>query len=140
MIGNEGHARAALARDLPVLSYAGSSRTVYLMDNVVYKVENNLEDKGTNAYEFERMTTIKPSTGVFFPAVSLYTIDGTDVIAMEYINGQSVSECYCIEGIEVCEADCMPDSVWQLVNGTLDDLGGFNTIVNDSGIYIIDMG
>lgn len=140
MTGTEENARLALARALPVLSYQGSTRIVYLCDNVVYKVETNLEDDGINAYEYDRMTTIVPNEGVFFPDVSLYTFDGTDVIAMEYIEGQAMAECYCIEGVEECTETCMPDYVWQLVNGTLDDTGGYNTIVNERGIYIIDMG
>lgn len=140
MIGNETDARLAVERALPLLTHLGSTRTVYLQGNVVYKVESTFEDIGINAMEYRRMTTEPTNTGVFFPDVSLFDIDGTQVIAMEYIHGQAMAECYCMEGVEECLPDCMPDSVWQLVNGTLDDTGGFNVIVNERGIFIIDMG
>jgi hypothetical protein len=140
MIGTQEDANRAVAGDLRVLSSYGCTRMVYIANDVVYKVPLSSEFDSCNRDEFRIMSdSSNLPDGVFYPEVSLFNVNGIDVIAMEYISGQRMAECYCVAP-EVCAPDCMPNHVWELVNGVLDDTGGFNVIVNDSGVWIIDQG
>lgn len=144
MTGNADHAALALAGDLPILSDMGSTRMVYLYDNVVYKVNTGVWNYDANLEEFniaQEISNVRTlPEGVYIPAVTLYSIEGHNVLAMEYIEGTAVAECYCAMANDVCTDTCMSDDVWQKVNGYLDDTSGFNTIITATGdIYIIDL-
>lgn len=121
-----------------LLSMDGSTRTVYLINGVVYKVEHYGVVR-ENRNEFETITRERDNLpeGVFYPEVSLFAVGNTEIIAMSYIQGQAVAECYCTPD-EECDDSCMPAHVWEQVNGVLDDTGGFNVILNTEGIWIID--
>lgn len=140
MIGNETDAAYALnmfdaGDDSELLSMDGSTRVTYLIGGIVYKVE--IDTDYNNAMEFENMTSIALPMGVYFPDVSLYTINGRDVIAMEYISGQRVAECYCTD-MEECESDCAPRDIVALMEDMNLDPCGYNVIINGNGAYIID--
>jgi len=141
MIGNETDAAYALnmfdaGDDSELLSMDGSTRTVYLIGGIVYKVESG-DLINANRFEFENMLSIPLPVGVYFPDVSLYTINGRDVIAMEYISGQRVAECYCTD-MEECESDCAPRDIVALMEDMNLDPCGYNVIINGNGAYIID--
>ena len=142
MIGNEQHAAEALAaynsgEYADVFSYDGTDRLVFLIDGIIYKVEINVH--GTNEAEYANYTKIKDvvSDPIRVPVTELYSIDGTNVIAMQYIKGEALAACYCREGEE--HFKCLPDDVLDLVSPFIGDTGGMNVIANDKGYYIIDL-
>lgn len=142
MIGNETDAALALADALPVLSVNGSTRKVYRTGDVVYKVNNGDYYYDANLEEFltikEAKSIANLADNVFIPETALHTVNGVNVIAMEYVEGTAVAECYCSDESEHDDT-CMTNDVWEKVNGILSDPSGFNTIVKDNGdIYVID--
>lgn len=120
-----------------LLSNSGTTRTVYLIDGIVYKVGYSWDNRA----EFDNISRkghLLPE-GVYFPLTSLYEFGDRTVIAMEYIEGQAVGECYCDEYNEPHTDICIPKDVLNLVSGIIDDTGGLNVIIKDNGdIYIID--
>ena len=116
----------------------GSTRAAFLINGVVYKVDMCGDMAPTNEYEYSRIRRTALPDGVFFPKTELYDVDGTFVIAMEYIEGQIMHECWgeCTPHYP----ECMTTEVLDKVGPVLDDTGGDNVIVNDEGIWIIDMG
>ena len=141
MTGNLTDAARALAGDLPILSMNGSTRFVYRIDEVVYKVNNGMWDEDTNLTEYETIRDMGTlPDGVYIPETSIYSVDGQNVVAMQFIEGTAVAECYCYELGDICDNTCMPAHVWEKVNGYLDDTAGLNTIITDNGdIYLIDL-
>lgn len=138
MIGNTDDAAYALRmyreNDISdLLSCDGSTRMVYLINGVVYKV--NTYD-GTNEDEYDNISSLILPEGYRFPITSLYRVLGEDIIAMEYISGQCVCECYCTQD-EECAPDCAPRDVVATMEDLNLDIGGFNVIVDDNGIYYI---
>lgn len=144
MIGNREDAAAALEAFQwqecgDVLSFEGSSRIVYLINGVVYKVEFGHDGEGCNRNEYGAMSAGNNlPENVFYPAVSLYDIEGTDVIAMEYIEGQAIASCWCDIGAEPHLDSCMSPEEYALIGPYLDDTGGMNVIRNDKGYWIVD--
>ncbi len=125
--------------DTYLLTCEGTTRMVYLMDNVIYKVQYDSRS-GDNRLEYDNVIANRDNlpTGVFYPEVSLYTIDGVDIIAMSYIEGDAVGYCYCEQFNEPHTNLCMPKEVYDIVNNFLVDVSGANVIVNNNGIFIID--
>lgn len=141
MTGNSADAKQALrdflsGEDSRVLSFDGSTRVVYLIDGIVYKIEIE-EFDSPNETEIKNIRETVLPDGVFYPSTDIYYFGNTSVIAMDYIEGTAVAECFCVEP-EVCDDSCMPNDVWEKVNGILGDTGGFNVILNNEGIWIID--
>lgn len=138
MIGTAENAALALTDPRQfVLSDDGSTRSVYLIDGVVYKREHWY---GINSTEYDNILNGKADLpeGVSYPEVSLYTIDGTDVIAMEYVKGMAIYECYCEDMGDPCSDMCMTDKERDILIDCLDDPSGRNVIRCDSGYVIID--
>lgn len=143
MIGNREDALAALDGDARVYSRMGSTRIVYLIYGVIYKIDNGDLGFSDNLAEYENILAYKDNLpeGVYFPDTALYEFGSERVIAMEYIQGQIMADCNCLAGIEECTDSCMPHSIKAKVKGIIDDTGGENVIVKDNGdIYIIDVG
>lgn len=145
MTGNRIDAADALAGLLPILSTNGSTRTVYRIGNVVYKVNQYFEaNYDANVEEYRNIAAINANgnlpDGVYVPNVSLYVVGMHNIIAMDYVEGTAVAECYCEMSNDTHTNTCMTNDVWEKVNGFLDDLSGLNTIVKDNGdIYLIDL-
>lgn len=145
MIGNMADAAQALSdymqgNDDRLLSADGTTRMVYLINGVVYKI-HHVKEQTENVDEFYRIrnhSDILPE-GVYYPEVGLFEIDNDNIIAMEYIEGRQVAECFCTPD-ESCDDSCMPMHVWESVHTVLGDTGGFNVVLNDKGIWIIDAG
>lgn len=130
--------REFLSRDgSHLLSSDGTTRLVYLMNNVVYKVMiDRIEDY--NMLEYHKMNNTALPEGLFYPECSMYSVDGHNVIAAQYIEGMTVAQCFCIAN-EECEPSCMSEEVLDKVRDHLGDTGGMNVIIRDNGdIYIID--
>lgn len=140
MIGSREDAAAALYGELPHLD-DGTSRRAYLSDGVVYKVNIN-DSWDDNLDEWNRYVRLKGEymdPNVCLPETWLYEIDGKSVIAMEYIEGTGLAECYCNPDSEPHTDGCMTDEAKNLIRKYIDDLGGMNVILSDNIYYIIDI-
>lgn len=146
MIGNIEDAAEAL-RDYNnnayenVFSANGTTRMVYLINDVIYKVDCGTGYFSDNRAEYDNIMANSNNLpeGVYFPDTALFEIDGKNIIAMEYIEGEPMSECYCDEFEEEHTSSCLPDDIRDLVSPIIDDTGGENVILTDDGrIYIID--
>lgn len=84
---------AYIASTLPeefLLSDDGTSRLVYLINDVVYKVNRHSINDNLNEYNNgEILRKAIKSMGIVVPEMSLYG----EVLAMEYINGIPTGEC-----------------------------------------------
>lgn len=141
MIGNLTHAALALdsyrASDYTyLLSDDGTDRVVYLIDNVVYKVDTTGE--GVNLSEIERMASITLPDYVYFPTAALWTVDGEHILAMEYVPGIHVAACLCIEDEEIHDSSCMDARLKDILMALEIDIWGMNVIFNHSGYWIVD--
>lgn len=144
MIGNAEDARMAVMAyrngDMHnIFSRDGSTRDVYLINGVLYKVENG-GLIGINADEYDYINNMRDSlpSGVHFPDTALYRILGEDVIATDRIIGQLKYKCYDQEIGDECDDFCLSDQEIEMLTGYSQDMSGFNTIVNDDGYWIID--
>lgn len=138
MVGTRECAALALDGKLEVLSFSGTTRAVYIADDVVYKVEF---EAGTNVTEYNNVARIEPflPDHVRIPATSLHTIGGIPVIAMEYIEGQLLAECYCWDD-EVHDDTCMTGGEVREMSQYIGDTGGMNVIRDAGGTYwLIDL-
>lgn len=137
MIGNEDNARLALDGYLRLLSAHGSTRIVYIADDVVYKIEAYGEI-GTNLAEYDnasRLNAILPE-GYFVPEVALYDFTDGNVLAMDYITGQEMGECYCLDN-EPHTDTCMPFEACRVIAQYITDNSGMNVILTPSGEYAL---
>lgn len=141
MIGNETDAALALTHpDTFLYSDEGSSRIVYLINGVIYKVDRN--HYRDNAYEFDmyqKMTGNLP-TGVFLPEMSLYRINGQDVIAAEFIDGIPTGDCIdTLLGLPcTCEGMCISPAIIDSIPMWNDATYG-NAMWYDGALYLIDV-
>lgn len=141
MIGNREDALEVLEGYVPMYSRLGSTRYVYLIDNVIYKVDISDSELSDNFAEYDNISKYKDDLpeGIYFPETELYEFGRQCVIAMEFIEGTILSECTCA-GIEECTDNCMPQDIYNKVSGIIGDTGGDNVIVKDNGdVYIIDV-
>lgn len=141
MVGNAQDAKRALTGELTYLG-EGCTRVVYISDDktVVYKVErHDLEiDHTSNADEIEAITSLtgKLETGYALPKARLFA---NGVLAMEYIDGDYLGECYCVGG-EEHYACLTSEQESYLSTFGLDALTWGNTCRRDGVIYLIDLG
>ena len=152
MIGNEADARTALNDYVYgyyeyLLSDNGTTRSIHLVNNVVYKVfrneycrrisENTLEYKN-----FLRMRKNLPA-GVKVPDMYLWDIDGTAVLACEYIPGIPTGECLDIVCGHACEHnanECLSyDFLESLKTYGFHDWAYGNAMWLGSDLYLIDI-
>ena len=140
MIGNA--ADAALAATLPaeyLLSDEGTSRIVFLINGVVYKVNRDRfldnEDEFNNANSLRELFL---TFNVYIPDMTMWG----DVLAMEYIEGELTGEC----GAMVLDLECdCPDmcipapTVAYLVQFGWRDTCYGNAMWVDGSLYLIDL-
>lgn len=144
MIGNYEDALDALETfnsgdTYGILSTDGTDRIVFLINNVVYKVEYGGGSYNSNQNEYNNYLSIRDyvSDPIRVPETSLFDIDGVKVIAMEYIKGEAMAACYCVKGEE--HYRCLPDDILSKVEPFIGDTGGMNVIYNGEAYYIVDM-
>jgi hypothetical protein len=141
MIGTIEEAEYALAGESHFLA-RGTARDVYIADGIVYKVEI---ESGSNDYEIDNLIrlsnmTLPPMLAV--PEWNVYNVDGRSVIAMPFIEGREVGECYC--DFTGTECDCPPDSkapisvIAACQSVGITDLSVGNLIYRDGIYYIVD--
>lgn len=140
MIGTQENAAAAYWGDLPYLAH-GTARTVYIKDNVVYKVDIV---NGSNGYELANLIRLQNATlpeHVAIPKWHAYDVNNNVIIAMEYIDGLECGDCLC--GIVGTKCDCN-DVIPEDISDSIVELGvtdpGFgNVIMKDDTFYLIDV-
>lgn len=144
MTGTEDAARLALSGNLPFIG-SGFTREVFFHDNVVYKVETEEgQSHVINRAELNnamRIRALLPS-GVAIPDMSLYCVDGIDVLAMEYIMGEPTGECEAKWSDDNCPGDgCVPDNILSALAslGIYDAASWGNVIHSDDVFYVIDV-
>lgn len=150
MIGNENDARTAFRSWADstfehLFSDNGSSRYVFLIDGVIYKVNRYADGRwDANEDEYrngEKMRGMMPA-GVFIPAMDIYDIDGNIVLAMEFVSGLSTGECSGAWSGLGCECDglCISDKLMDELCGLgWDDPCWGNAIRVGADIYLVDV-
>lgn len=123
----------------------GSFRKCVMVNDVVYKLETPYYRSACpNREEFETLTLLAAKDmppQIRFPDFSLYEIDGRAIIAMEFVEGIRMTECYC------CSDDYEPDhddiclgwDIHQLIHDAvgITDLSYGNVIRDHYGTYVI---
>lgn len=147
MVGTLERAHMALDGLFPCIG-EGSFRSAYRDGNVVYKVHLPVDEEDVydgwdpNADEFIRWSDIIGRNLPAFirvPNASLYHVNGESVIAMDYIEGKALGECWCTEGEE--HLGCIDfDTAATITNETgIMDLA-YGNIIEANGIYwLIDL-
>jgi hypothetical protein len=143
MIGNVDDARQALTDPyLSPFSDEGCARVVYLIDNVIYKVD--LADGGNDSEwaNYQAFSGVEMPEFIAIPEMSRYEINGETVIAAEYIKGMPTGECWdrqldftCLHTSEPCLSDRMESEIRRFIG----DLAWGNVIVSDGRYYIVDL-
>jgi hypothetical protein len=142
MIGNQTD--AALAWTGPychLLSDEGSSRIVYLINDVVYKVNRHASyDDNLSEWENYRFLTENLPRGLFLPEMSLYQINDQNVIAAEYIDGDYTGECIDVGFGCECDSPCIDiTTIEQLASLGIQDMSWGNAINYDGVVYLVDI-
>lgn len=148
MIGNSDDARQALVdyrgRDnTRVLSRNGSTRVVYLINGVVYKVDKGDNESNEAEYSTINLCVSDLPEGMYFPDVSLFRILGEDVIAMEYVPGIPFALCNCAMMNDTCTTMCPANDAERALLEALPigyDSNGLNFIRTARGVCMIDAG
>lgn len=99
---------------------SGEYRTAYLSPTgVVYKIERGFRKNQSNRGEYERILELRydkilAGYGAYIPKAWLYECGRTDVIAMEYVTGASITlaclldnECKCGPEFSECGWDIL---------------------------------
>lgn len=146
MVGNADDAALAkesfeIGDDTYLLSDMGTTRKVYLINDVVYKVVSThyVFHDNENTMEYNNRDKFSSVPGVYIPDMTMYG----DVLAMEYIDGFPAGQC---NGIWIGrECDCegnerdMPIGMLE----TLSDLGWDFTMGNavecEGVFYLVDL-
>lgn len=143
MIGNA--VDAALAETCPeefLYSDDGSSRLVYLINGVIYKVDRrNYRDNEAEFLAYKNMTGKLP-TGISLPKMSLFQIGDREIIAAEFIRGIETGDCYDkYLGLEcLCGDECIDVGLLDALEsiGWRDPTYG-NAILSDGTLYLVDL-
>lgn len=140
MIGTREDAWLALTDPTAFLLDEGTTRKVYLINGVVYKVD--LPGECANELEicnYYRYRNSLPQ-GVFLPEMQLYRINGRYVVAAEYIDGIPTGDCIdeacgfpC-----TCEEECLNADLLGLIPWFTDTAWG-NAVWYDGVLYLLDI-
>ncbi len=107
---------------------AGTNRTAYLINGVIYKVMFH-PDYPDNRFEYQnymQWSRLSLDPIARLPYTFLWEVDGVDVIAMEYVSGEPIdnNETEYVESLFPFSSD-----IWWA-----------NVLVNEDGYWLIDMG
>ena len=140
MIGNMEDAMRAVEDNLSGRNYigAGMSRNVYVYDNVVYKVGCS----NTNIMEHDNLNHFRDiADDVVIPYSTLYRVGSSLVLAMPYISGQLLCECYCCVSCTDNNTGHLTAEQNDIIMQYIYDTGGDNVVLTDTGdLVIIDFG
>lgn len=137
-------AAAALDRAGELIG-SGSSRDARLINGVIYKTingEGRYAYTGANSDEWAnycRLMSLAMREDIRVARTMLYTVNGAEVIAMEYVTGAYTGKCYCTMS-EECEESCLPDDIREYIEQHLGigDLSYGNIVKTDSEYVLID--
>ncbi len=151
MIGNAADARIAL-RDYEdgwmdyLFSDQGSSRSVHMVNGVLYKVDMYAHGNSFNSIEWantRKMLKNGLPENVAIPEMSLYEVDGAIVLAVECINGYETGECVgrlIGTGCD-CDGPCLDrDYLDYLTTYGFTDWSWGNAIQTGNILYLVDCG
>lgn len=146
MVGNADDAAMAaehysIGDDTYLLSDMGTTRKVYLINDVVYKVVSTyyVFRDNENQWEYDNRDKFSSVPGVVVPKMTLHG----DVLAMEYIDGDPAGQCngQWIGGTCDCEGTETDMPIGMLE--TLSDLGWDftmgNAVVRDGVFHLVDL-
>lgn len=142
MIGN--YVDAALAKTGPhryLLSDEGTSRIVYLINGIVYKINRftTYEDNEAEYVNWELLKDRLPH-GVYMPDMSLWNVNGVSVIASEYIDGMDTGDCSDVGYGCECDSPHIPaDTIRVLDKLGWGDCAWGNAKWVDGALYLIDV-
>src|SRR6478752_102212 len=109
MIGNLADATLAVSGNAEWLG-AGAYRGAFLINGVVYKVCLENDVPGTQAnldeWEFYPIACDIVPEGCAVPETMLYAVGPCPVIAMAYVEGTPMGECYCTP--DEPHSNCLP--------------------------------
>lgn len=141
MVGNAQDAAKVVNGEFGPPPFWGSTREVYRVGDIVYKVGSHTD----NESEYDMYCAI--SIGDMLPKfpnialaeTSLHYVGDIPVIAMEFIDGLAVGECFCISDDEHNE-DCLDiDMICAIRSIGISDTNYGNIMLKDGIYYIVDM-
>ena len=148
MVGNAHDALIALNeyREGIGMSYIGEgcSRSAYLINGVVYKIHNLGSGGLENAEEITRANLMRPflPKGFAIPEMTLFEINGEEILACEYIDGILTGECSDeFVGLPcTCGGICLNEQTMALIDNIIDfyDWSYGNVIDCEGVLYLID--
>jgi len=150
-IGNQTDAQRVLYGQGRYLG-EGCTRTVYLLNGVVYKVGVSLEDDYVNSYEYDKACELRNSPtlpdDVRIPEFSIYTVRDRQIIATEYIDGLPCTD-YCVSKVAGKDCNCADaygqyclskPEAYMLEDISYDSVSFGNTYYRNGYFYIVDLG
>lgn len=145
MVGSEADARAALRGNAEWIG-SGERREVYLIEDIVYKVERSLSVKHNrvNQKEFDKANAVRETApfNIVIPEITLYAVDGETVLAMPFIDGEEMQGCPELDGVACHDscARCLPADIYAVIEKLdFDGPSTGNTIRKDGKYYLIDL-
>lgn len=123
----------------------GSTRRAYLFNDVVYKVARCPEDDYINELEHSVISGLTVRDPLALPKTSLWSVDGRPVLAMQYIAGFEMGECFCFSELEPDHNQvCLPERILGMLQtlplSTTYDTATGNVIRQDSRYWLVDFG
>ena len=147
MIGNEADAALALSAHATdyLFSDDGTSRYVYLINGVIYKV-GRPNGEWANDEEYAKYLATCPELlppYLRLPETHRYVIGDSTVIAAELIEGTPTGECFASAVGMECDCDplaCLSPLIVDDIAMHLDisDLAYGNVIIRDGIYYVVD--
>lgn len=141
MIGNADDAALAMechdtGDHTYLLSDMGTTRKVYLINDVVYKV--GFADV-ENLWEYNNRNAFSSVPGVAVPKMTMHG----EVLAMEYIDGDPAGQCNGLWMWNECDCEGTETDMPIGMLETLSDLGWDftmgNAVVRDGVFYLVDL-
>lgn len=142
MTGNIVDATAAYWNETTVFEF-GTARRVYLINGVIYKVDDECGANNAEMTNYLRIrdTAFIPSY-IAIPEITEYEVNDEIVLAMEYVDGEFIGECFSefTGGICDCGTPHLSPEVSETIRALdITDLHDGNVIVSDGIYHIIDL-
>jgi hypothetical protein len=127
---------------LPVIGQ-GNFRVVMRQGPTVYKVEYDegidLCSNQTEVDNLDRLRAISMHPRIKLPDAYLYVTEGVPVVAMEYIDGTLMGDCFCLPREGHDPDACLPDDIVKYLVSLGIDTSYGNVIKSGKDYYLIDL-
>lgn len=112
MVGNYADAHVAASRPGECFVGSGSFRESYLINGVIYKIVYEGDGYLVNLDEWDNYENMCEAVedNIAIPETSLWPVGPMPVIAMQYVKGTLMGECYCTPD-EECQDWCLPEEI-----------------------------